>query len=249
MGNVTTFVLQIGVPDYLEEAITGVINFLPQLIGALIILAIGWIIGRLVGGITRRLSDRTNVDRLVMNTPLGRVLGGTEKSISNSLGRVAAYFIYALAILTAADALAIDLLSEWIAVAVTYLPALVAGGLIIIFGFILADILADLVAGTESLTSFEYTEPFADGLRFLLYFVAIVVGLDTIGVDVQILYLFAGAVAGGLALGTAIAIGLAFGLGGRDWVAANIGEWLPGRSPSSQTAPMGQTDGGEEPVD
>lgn len=242
-------VLQVGVPGYLESAVTGAIAFLPRLIGALVILLIGWIVGRLVGGVLRRIVDRTEIDRLVMRTPIGRALGGTERAVSTSLGRIGAYFVYALAILAAADALAIQLLSEWIAAAVTYLPAFVAGSLIIIFGFVLTDFLADVVAGTETMTEVRYTQTFADGLRLFLYTVAIVVGLDTMGVDVQIIYLLVGALAGGLALGAALAIGIAFGLGGRDYVATNIADWLPGRAPDSQPTPVGQADGGEDVPD
>ncbi|WP_058366080.1 mechanosensitive ion channel family protein [Haloparvum sedimenti] len=238
--------LQAGVPEYLQETVAGIVAFLPRLVGAIVILAIGWAVGRLVAGAVRRLADRTNVDRLVMNTPLGGALGGTEKAVSRSLGRVAAYFIYALALLAAADALAVELLSEWIAAAISYLPAFVAGALVIVVGFVLADFLADVVAHTETVTDTGYTDVFADGLRVFLYFVATVIGLGTMGVDVRILNTFAQAAAWGVAAGAALAVGIAFGLGGRDYVAANIGEWLPGRSPSPGSTPMGQPDGGEE---
>ena len=244
-----TFALQVGVPDYFQNLATEVVAFLPQLFGALIILVVGWAIGRLLGGAVRGLVDRTEVDRLVMKTPLGGALGGSEQAVSRSLGRVAAYFVYALAILAAADALAIDLLSAWIATAVSYIPAFVAGALIIVIGFVLADFLADVVSGTEALSTVGPTEVFADGLRVFLYFVVVVIGLDTMGVDTQILYLLTAALAGGLGLGAALAIGLAFGLGGRDYGAANVGEWLPGRTPSGEPTPMGQPDGGEDPVD
>jgi len=90
---------------------------------------------------------------------------------------------------------------------------------------------------------------FADGLRVFLYFVVTVIGLGTMGVDVQILNTFAQAAAWGLAAGIALAIGIAFGLGGRDYVATNIGDWLPGRAPDPESTPMGQPDGGEESTD
>ena len=243
--------LQVGVPDYLTQALTNFVNFLPQLLGALIILLLGWVIGRIVGGVVRRLADRANVDRTVAKTPLGSALGGSESAISRSLGRVGAYFVYALALLAAADALSFDLLSEWIAAAVSYLPAFVAGALIIVVGFVLADFVADVVGGTETMTDVRYTEAFADGLRVFGYFLAVVVGLDTMGVDVQILYLFSAAIAGGLALGTALAVGLAFGLGGRDYVAANVDRWASGRSLPGEpgTAATGTTDGGEDAAD
>lgn len=245
--------LQLSVPDYLQEAIAGVVAFLPQLLGALVILIIGWIVGRIIGGGVRRLADRTPLGRLVMNTPLGGALGGSEQAISRSLGRVTAYFVYALALLAAADALAVELLSEWISTAVSYLPALIAGALIIVIGFVLADFIADIVGQTETFTDTGYTDVFADGLRVFLYFVATVIGLGTMGVDVQILNTFAEAAAWGVAAGIALAIGISFGLGGRDYVAANIGNWLPGESGEggggAPSAPMGQADGGEESID
>jgi small-conductance mechanosensitive channel len=240
-----TAVLQIAIPEYVEGAVTGAIEFVPLLVGALLILLVGWIVGRAVGGVVRRVVDRSGIDSRVAETPLGGALGGTERAVSGSLGRVAAYFVYALALLAAADTLAIELLSEWISAAVSYLPAFVAGALIIVLGFVLADFLADVVGGTEAMTDVRYTEMFADGLRVFLYSVAVIVGLDTMGVDVEILYLFAGALAGGLALGVALAIGIAFGLGGRDYVADNIGGWLPGRaSPRTATGGGGSTAAG-----
>ncbi|MFW5956129.1 MAG: hypothetical protein ACOCQY_01885 [Halorhabdus sp.] len=180
-----------------------------------------------------------------MATPIGGALGGTETAISRSLGRIAAFFVLALAILAAADALAIELLSEWIASAASYLPAFVAGALVIIFGFVLADFLADVVGHTEMVTETGYTDMFADELRLFLYFVVTVIGLGTMGVDVQILNTFAQAAAWGLAAGIALAFGIAVGLGGRDYVAAKIGGWLPGQAPTPEPTPMGQTNGGE----
>ncbi|WP_284007564.1 mechanosensitive ion channel family protein [Haloarcula pelagica] len=248
MPSVEPSVLQLDT-GLLGETIAGFVDFLPQLVGAVLILVIGWFIGRLVGGLVRRLVDRTEIDRLVLKTPLGGALGGSERAVSTSLGRIGAFFVYALAILAAADALAIELLSQWIADAVSYLPALIAGLLIIVIGFVLADFLSDIVAHTETVTDTGYTDVFADGLRAFLYFVTVIIGLGTMGVDVQILNTFAQAAAWGLAAGVALAIGIAFGLGGRDYVAANIGDWLPGRTPDSTSTAIGQTDGGEEPTD
>jgi hypothetical protein len=243
------YALQLGVPDYLEETVAEIVAFLPALFGALVILVIGWVVGRVIGGVVRRLVDRSTIDSRVVNTPLGGALGGSETAVSRSLGRVAAYFVYALALLAAADALAIDLLSAWISTAVSYLPAFVAGALIIVLGFVLADFVADVVEGIETVSNVRYTRILGDGVRAFLYLVVIVVGLDTMGVDVGILYLLTAAVAGGIGLGIALAVGLAVGLGGRDYVSTNIGDWLPGGTRSGQSPAVGQTDGGEESVD
>jgi small-conductance mechanosensitive channel len=219
-------VFQTGVGTFVDQLLADIVAVTPRVAGALLILLVGWIVGRVLGGVVRRVVDRLEIDRQVLKTPLGGALGGTEKAVSRSTGRVAAYFVYALAILAAADTLAIDLLSVWIADAVSYLPAFVAGALIIVLGFVLADFLGDVVANTESMTETGYTDLFANGLRVFLYFVVTVIGLGTMGVDVQILNTFATAIAIGLGVGIALALGLGIGLGSRDYVGENIGRWI-----------------------
>ena len=203
-----------------------VVRFAPRIVGALAVLLVGWIVGRVIYGAVVRGANAVDLDHMVGRTPLGRVFGSEEGAVAGALGTLGAWFVYALAILTAANVLAVTVLSNWLATAVSYLPAFVAGALIIVVGFVLADFLADVIARTESLTNARYTDAFADGVRVFLYFVAIVIGLDTIGVDVQILYTFAQAAAWGVAAGIALAVGIAFGWGGKDYVAANIDGWL-----------------------
>jgi len=221
-----TTVAQVSIPGFLEETVSSILAFLPRLVGALIILLVGWIIGRVVASLVGRIADSVELDRAVLGTPIGEMMGGSESAVSNGFGKLAAWFIYALAILAAANALAIETLSQWIATAVSYLPAFIAGLLVIVFGFIVADFLGDSIQRTEAATKTAYTGVFAAGTKMFLYFMAIVVGLDTMGVDVQILYVFARALAWGIAAAIAIGAGLAFGLGGRGYVDDNMDRWM-----------------------
>jgi hypothetical protein len=213
------------IPDFLGQVIGDLILLIPRLIGALIILAIGWFIGQAVARVVSTIADRTEIDRRTLQTPIGDMLGGTEQAVSNAFGKVAAYYIYFLAILAAADALQIPLLSAFIADAAAYLPAFIAGLLIIVVGFIVADFVGDVIERSASTTGSGVGSMLASGVQVFLYFIVIVVGLDTMQVNVEILYIFAAAVAGGLGLALAIGLGLALGLGGRDYVANNIDDW------------------------
>ncbi|MFA9501353.1 hypothetical protein NP511_03785 [Natrinema thermotolerans] len=232
---------QAQVPDWLQDPIAELVTFLPRLVGALIILAIGWVLGRVAAGVVRRLADGVELDRMVLETPLGRILGGTERAVSHAFGTLAKWFVYGLAILAAANALAIAMLSEWISTAVSYLPAFVAGLLVITFGFVVADFIGDAIERTRAATETAYTTWFATGARMFLYFTAIVIGLDTMGIDVGILYVFARALAWGLGAAIAIGAGVAFGWGGKDYVAENIDNWM---NRTSQVTPSeGDTTG------
>lgn len=231
--------LQVGIPAFLERLIVRIVTFIPRLVGALLILLVGWIIGRALAGLTRNLSDRIGLDQLVLDTPLGRAMGGSRQAVSKTFGLIVAWFVYALAILGAANVLAIGILSEWIATAVSYLPAFIAGLLVIVLGFIVADFIGDMITRTRGATQTRYTSWFATGVRVFLYFTAVVIGLDTMGIDVSILYVFARALSWGIAAAIALGIGIALGWGGRDYVAHNVDRWM---SSARESAPSPQSD-------
>lgn len=242
-----SLVLQVSVPEFLEETIAGIVAFAPRLLGALVILLIGWVIGVAVARVVRAVADRVELDRMVTETPLGSILGGSETAVANAFGGIAKWFVYAIAILAAANVLAIPLLSQWIGTAVSYLPAFVAGLLVIVLGFVVADFIGDAITRTRAATQTAYASWFATGTRLFLYFTAVVIGLSTMGIDVGILFVFANAAAWGLAAAIALGAGLAFGWGGHTYVEENLPDWA-GRASSASPSPRGSTraDGGEQ---
>lgn len=235
-------VAQIGIPEMWGNLLAETIAFLPRLVGAALVLLIGLFVGRAAARLVSSLVDRLDVDRALMETPLGKMLGGTERAVAKGFGTLAAWFVYAVAILAAADVLAIETLSTWISAAVSYLPAFVAGLLVIVFGFIVADFVGDAIERTRAATRTAYTTYFATGTRVFLYFVAVVVGLTTMGIDVTILNTVVQAFAWGLAAAVAIGVGIAIGWGGKDYVSANIDRWLGAQA----TLPAGD-DTSQEP--
>lgn len=240
-----TALQQVQVPGFLEETISNIVAFVPRLIGAVIVLLIGWILGVALGKLVKSLTDRVELDKFVMDTPLGQMMGGSQSAVSSTFGKFAKWFVYALAILAAADVLAISLLSEWIQTAVSYLPAFIGGLAVIVLGFVVADFIGDAIMQTRGATQSSYTSWFAAGTRMFLYFTAIVIGLDTMGIDVSILYLFARAIAWGLAAALALGVGISIGWGGHTYVSNNIDRWM-GQASSAKPEPSGsrQTDGG-----
>jgi hypothetical protein len=222
--------LQFGIPEALTEATAATLAFLPRLAAALVILVIGYAVGRIAAGLVRRLTDRVELDRAVLRTPLGAILGGSERAVSNAFGTLSAWFVYALAILAAANVLAIALLSEWLSTAVSYLPSFVAGLLVIVVGFVVADFIGDAIGRTRAATDTAYTTAFATGTRMFLYFTAVVIGLSTMGIDVSLLFTVAQALAWGFAAAIAIGLGGMFAFGGRDYVAEHIDRWARGSS-------------------
>lgn len=242
-------VLQGGIPDYLQDVVASFIAFLPRLVGAIIILAVGWFLGKIAGRLVRRFVNTTGIDQRVRDTPLGNLLGGSHRGVSHTAGEITKWFVVAIAVLAAVNVLAIQLLSQWISTALAYLPAFIAGLLIIVLGFVVADFIGDAITRTRAATQTAYTSWFATGTRMFLYFTAIVIGLDTMGIDVGILFVFARALAWGAAAAFAIGAGLAFGLGGRSYVENNIDRWTGKASrntPSPRSSDQSSSAGGSD---
>jgi phage-related holin len=217
-----------------EDLLAQAVVFVPRLFGALLVLTIAWFVGRGAARLVTGLTDRLNVDKALLTTPIGDILGGTEKSVAGAFGTLAAWFVYAVGLLAAADVLAIETLSTWVATAVSYLPAFVAGLLVIVLGFIVADFVGDAIERTRAATRTVYTTMFATATRIFLYFVAVVIGLTTMGIDTTILNTVVQAFAWGLAAALAIGVGIALGWGGKDYVAGNIDRWM-GRTTDIQS--------------
>ncbi|MFC6758213.1 MULTISPECIES: mechanosensitive ion channel family protein [Haloarcula] len=235
---------QLQIPEFLEQTVAQIVAFLPRVAAAIIVLLIGWIVGVAAAKAVKGLTDRAEVDRMVLETPLGRMMGGSEDAVSRTFGAITKWFVYAIAILAAANVLAIPTLSNWIQTVVSYIPSFIAGLAVIIGGFIVADFIGDAITRTRAATQTEYTSWFATGTRMFLYFTAIVIGLDTMGIDVGILYLFARALAWGLAAAIALGAGIAFGWGAHTYVSNNIDQWMGNVSEATPNPQRQEADGG-----
>jgi len=137
--------LQLQIPSFLEQTVAEIIGFLPRLAAAIVILLIGWVVGIAVARLVTGLTDRIELDRMVLETPLGRMMGGSESAVSRTFGVITKWFVYAIAILAAANVLAIETLSAWIQTVVSYIPAFIAGLAVIIGGFVVADFIGDAI--------------------------------------------------------------------------------------------------------
>ncbi|WP_148413228.1 hypothetical protein [Haloferax sp. KTX1] len=233
--------LQVTLTESIAELTNAVLAFVPRLAGALLILIVGWFIGSITARLITRLADRVEVDKAVLATPVGKILGGTERAVSGAFGTLGKWFVYAIAVLAAADVLAVDLFSEWVSTAASYAPSFVAGLLVIVLGFVVADFIGDAITRTRAATETPYTSVFAVGTRMFLYFTAVVIGLSTMGIDVAILFTIAQAFAWGIAAALAIGVGGAVAFGARDYVSANVERWMGSARSVAATpvSPMG----------
>jgi hypothetical protein len=200
------------VADSLQRGLDNLIGFLPKLIGFLIILAIGYIIARVVKGVVTKLLEKIGTDRAVHTGTTGdyvnRVAPGFKPS--TAVGTIAFWFLFLGALTIAVSQLGIAALDNFVASIGAYLPNVLAAVLIFVVAVALSGAVAGFVARTMGDT--PTGKVVGSVVPVLVMAIATFMILDQLEIAPQIVTITYAGLIGSLALGMA----LAFGLGGRD---------------------------------
>lgn len=225
----------------LTQVLSELAEFLPVVLGALVVLVVGFVVARIVGDVVGDVVGGFGIGSYLRGTPIER-LGDTEREFGRIVGQFVTYYVYLLTLLAVADILAISALSELLNTFAGYLPALAGGLLVLLVGIWVAELVSDAVLEMGDGRSIRVT---GVAVKLLVYYITVTIALAAIGFEIAILTnlftAFVVAFFGALAIALAIGIGIAIGLGGQDYVAENIDDWLS----SAQEA----IEGGDEPVD
>ncbi|MDQ4019244.1 MAG: hypothetical protein M3188_05325 [Actinomycetota bacterium] len=201
--------------DRLENGFTAIFGFIPELIGALVILIIGYFVAKVLGSLVTRLLQRGGVDRTVMEGQGGRFVSRLTSSPADLLGRIVFWVLFLGAISLAVTALGIDALTNFVGEVFAYLPNVLAALLIFLVAGAIAGAIVALVGRTMGDT--PTGKIVASVAPILVMAIAAFMILDQLKIAEDIVRITYMALMGGLAL----ALALAFGLGGRD-VAARM---------------------------
>lgn len=205
------------ITNSLQQAVNSLFSYLPNIIGFLVILVVGYVIARVVKTVLNKVLAKLRVDERVQATPAGGYVerispGGRPSRIVGGL----VFWLIFLYVLTAAiGALKIPSVTAFMNQVLAYLPNVIAAVLI----FVIAAALSAGVAATANKVmgdtpTGKLAETVAPGL---IMAIAIFMILNQLQIAPAIVTITFAALLGMLALTGA----LAFGLGGRE-VAARM---------------------------
>jgi hypothetical protein len=212
--------------QFLAELWSAFLEYVPRVAGAVVILLIGWAIGRLLGRGVSRLLERAGIADRLGKTLVGRALTRSGVTSTRFLELLVRWFVYLVAVLAVVDVLQIAPLTAFMTSVVEYLPSFISGIFILLFGLVIADFVGDAVAVIGREAKIEFAPILSLAVKLFLYLTVIIIALATMKIDVTILNEFAKATAWGTAIGISIGLGIAFGLGLRDYVAKNVDKWV-----------------------
>lgn len=202
----------------LQSGFTQFVNFLPQLIGALLVLLIGYIIAKVLDTVISKGLHKAKIDQRLSENSGGRFVEkvSPEGRPSRLIGGVVFWVIMLFVISSAIGTLNIPALTGFMNLVLSWLPNVIAALLI----FIVAALVAGAVGGLAHRTMGD--TPTGRVVRTaapaLVMAIAIFMILTQLGIAPVIVTATYIALIGALALASA----LAFGLGGREAAAEMV---------------------------
>ncbi|AXQ21393.1 hypothetical protein BEN71_04535 [Acinetobacter wuhouensis] len=178
---------------------------IPHIIAAGLILIVAYVVSRFVGRLVAEVIAGTGVDDIPKKLDVQRFLGETK--VSCVVGYLIVFFTMLFAVSEAANRLGFEQISGLISMFIHFGANILLGAVILVIGFWLANIVANVVQRGE----YNSSRWLGNLVRVLIMGLVIAMGLRAMGIADSIVNL-----AFGLTLGSvAVAFALAFGLGGR----------------------------------
>jgi len=192
----------------------GLVAFVPNLIVAIVIFVVGWIIGAGLGRIVTQVINSLRIDQALKQAGVDRVLSraGFELSSGKFLGRLVEWFFIIVFLVAALDVLHLEAVNLFLRdVVLGYLPQVIVAVLILLVSAVVAQAAESVVAGSARAAQLHAAGFLGKVARYSIWTFAILAALYQLQVATQLLQtLFMGIV-----IAFALAIGLAFGLGGQ----------------------------------
>ena len=200
-----------------SEMLGRVLNAIPSIFAAVLVLVIAYVVGRIVSQLVTRILESAGFDALPAKLGMGEVAAESRWTLSRLAGYLVLVAILLLATVTALELLGFVALAG-ILTGFLYLAGRILLGLVIFaLGLFLARIVGDAIASRQK----EHARTWALAARIGILLLAGAMALRQMGLANEIITL-----AFGLSFGAAaVAAALAFGLGGRDLAGRKLQEW------------------------
>jgi len=215
--------------DQWSQAITSSFNnlwysvplFILNLLVAVIIFLLGWLVGSVLGRWVAQLIKALKVDKALSEVGTDDLLAraGFRLDAGAFVGGLVKWFIVAVFLLASFDVLGLSQVTMFLREIIGgFLPNVIVAALILLVAAVIAEALQKIIAGS-AMAAGVTTAKFLGGLtKWAIWIFALLVALSQVGIGRDIIVI----VLQGVIYMLALAGGLAFGLGGKEAASRSI---------------------------
>ena len=196
---------------FLERFRTEVIEVLPNLIGAVVLILVGWVVAKALKALAQRVVQ--GLDKVIPGDIVQTELQRPQMSrpASNMVSALVFWIVFFLFIAAATETLGLPGLSAWLGGIAAYLPRMLAAALVAFAGLIAGRLAREGATRAATTAGSPHAHTLGRTVQVVIVIATVVVCANQIGLDISFvttlaIILFASVLAGAA---------LAFGLGSR----------------------------------
>ncbi len=193
----------------------GVADFVPVLVIAIIIFAIGWVLASLIEKLVEGLFKTLKVDAALKSAGLEDVVkrSGYNLNSGRFVGSLVKWFVIVVFLIASFDILGLSQVNAFLnEVVLMYLPQVIIAVLVLMVSVVIADAVQKIVIASARAAHVKSAILLGHISKWSIWIFAIIAALFHLGIAsalIQTLFM-------GIVVALAIAFGLAFGLGGKE---------------------------------
>ena len=195
---------------FFQSLIEKIGNYLPQLIGAVVILVVGWLAAKMLRGLTVKVLQVCGIEELSKKIKLHAML--TKIGMTNSLDQIVGCFVFYIILLifaiSASEVLGFKLVLDTLNKFIAYLPHVLGAFLILIIALYLAKLMKDGIASASINLNIAYAGAMSSMLEILIVGFGIILALTELGLDMIIFTANVTIIMAGIVLALSLSIGL-----------------------------------------
>ena len=215
----------------LTNALNSFLNAIPQVIGALLIIVIGWVISNVLARVVREILERGGADRLFAQHG-GAVYGTRSSAFQPSVvaSEVVKWIVRFIFLVAAANALGMPQVSLLLNQVLLWIPNLLVAAVILLVAPLLARFVRGAIEVGAGQMGFSNARLLGKIAEIAIVAFAVLIAINQLGIAADLInILFIGIVAA-----LSLAFGLAFGLGGREIAARITQDWYETMSSATE---------------
>jgi hypothetical protein len=210
------------------QMLTRIMAYLPVLLGALIILIVGWIVAKAIRQLVDWLLKVIRFDTLADKAGISAILrkGDLKISAREVVSSIVYWLVIIMVLVMTVDALGLPKSSDVLSSLFAYVPKVIAALLVLIVAMFLASFVSGIVRTAAGNANLPKPGILAGISRWAIIIFAVTIALEQLAIAPLLVTATFNIILGGIVL----ALALAFGLGGKDAAAKYLEELRQKRS-------------------
>ncbi len=200
--------------NYFSSLFPILADVLLRILGAFVIFFIGWLVAVIVKLAVEFVLKNVRFEELLKRSKLDQYFKDFtwEERLDRVLAEISFWTVFVVFLMVAFDILGLQIVNSFIREILFYLPRAIAGGLILVAGFLFGELARKVLVGVFRGLERKVSQAAATFVKWAIIIFSFLAALNQWGVATEIV----NTLAMGIVLFLALAGGLAFGLGGQD---------------------------------